>query len=79
MKIKDVFQIEINTEQPEDVVVKRLVDLGFSKSYWDVDIETKFVEVYLGLNCFSNYSSDIELSNLTSLLNFTNIIYENRK
>ena len=79
MKIKDVVQIEINEEQPEDVIVQRLVDLGFIKSYWDLDIETKFVEVYLGLNSFSNYSSDIELSNVISLLNFTNIIYENRK
>ena len=79
MKIKDVVQIEINEEQPEDVIVQRLVDLGFIKYYWDLDIETKFVEVYLGLNSFSNYSSDIELSNVISLLNFTNIIYENRK
>lgn len=70
------FCIEVNKEQPEWKVIQVLVQLGFQKAMWYDDIETSFVEVYVGLKAFSNYSSAVPKENILTLVEVTNRLYE---
>lgn len=79
MKSKEPIQIEINADQPEWKVVQRLVQLGFQKACWYDDLQTEHIEVYCGLGCFSNYSNKTEKDNVLTLLEFTNLVYEEIK
>ena len=49
-----VYQIEINSEQPEWKVIQKLVQLGSQKAMWEDEANTSFVEVYVPLRAFSN-------------------------
>ena len=73
------FCIEINKGQPEWKVIQVLVQLGFQKALWCDDVQSDHIEVYLGLNCFSNYSAKMEKDNLVTLSDFVNVVYEGRK
>lgn len=79
MNTNKPMQIEINAEQPECRVVQKLVQLGFQKAMWTDEIQSDHIEVYLGLYCFSNYSTKMEKDNLVTLSDFVNIVYEERK
>ena len=79
MNTNKPMQIEINTEQPEWKVIQVLVQLGFQKSLWCDDIQADHIEIYLGLNCFSNYSAKFKKDNLVTLSDFVNVVYEGRK
>jgi hypothetical protein len=73
------FCIEVNKGQPEWKVIQALVQLGFQKAMWCDDIETSFVEVYVGLKVFSNYSSKMPKENILTLVEVTNRLYEEQK
>ena len=70
------FCIEINKEQPEWKVIQVLVQLGFQKALWCDEMNTSFVEVYVGVNTFSNYSSVGLKENILTLVEVTNRLYE---
>ena len=72
----NVYQIEINPEQPEWRVIQRLVQLGFQKAMWEDEANTSFVEVYAPLRAFSNYTNHIQKDNIVTLEDFTNLIEE---
>ena len=74
MNIKKPVQIEINTEQPEWKVVQTLVQLGLQKAWWNDDLQTVYVEVYLGLGCFINRAIDAEKGNVLTLSDFTELM-----
>ena len=71
-----MFCIEINKEQPEWKVIQVLVQLGFQKALWCDEIETSFVEVYVGIKTFSNYSSKMRKTNTLTLAEVANRLYE---
>ena len=73
-----VYQIEINSEQPEWRVIQSLVRLGFQKSMWQGEINTNFIEVYISLKAFTNYSNNVSKDNVVTLLEFTNLVYEEK-
>lgn len=79
MNTNKPMQIEINTEQPEWKVIQKLVQLGLQKAMWDDGKQTDHVGVYLGLNCFSNYTVKMEKDNLVTLSDFINVVREERK
>lgn len=79
MNTNKPMQIEINTEQPEWKVIQKLVQLGLQKAMWDDEIQSDHVEVYIGLNCFSNYSAKMKKDNLVTLSDFINVVREERK
>lgn len=72
--IKKPFQIEINKEQSEWEVVQTLTQLGLQKTCWNNDLQTVYVEVYLGLGCFINRVIDAEKCNVLTLSDFTNLL-----
>lgn len=74
MSNKEPIQIEINAEQPEWKVVQKLVQLGFQKAMWDDEAKTSFVEVYVQLRVFSNYTNRMPKDNVVTLEDFTNFI-----
>lgn len=78
MSNKEPIQIEINAEQPEWKVVQKLVQLGFQKTMWDDGAETSFVEVYVQLRAFSNYTNRMSKDNVVTLEDFTNFLTENK-
>ena len=67
-----VYQIEINSEQPEWEVIQKLVQLGFQKAMLEDEAKTSFVEVYVLLRAFSNYTNHIQKDNIVTLEDFTN-------
>ena len=71
-----VYQIEINSEQPEWEVIQKLVQLGFQKAMWEDEAKTSFVEVYVPLRAFSNYTNHIQKDNIVTLEDFTNLMEE---
>ena len=71
-----VYQIEINSEQPEWEVVQKLVQLGFQKAMWEDEAKTSFVEVYVLLRAFSNYTNRMSKDNVVTLEDFTNLVVE---
>ena len=73
-----VYQIEINSEQPEWRVIQSLVRLGFQKAMWQGEINTNFIEVYISLKAFTNYSNNVSKDNVVTLLEFTNLVYEEK-
>ena len=79
MNTRKPIQIEVNVEQPEWRVIQKLVQLGLQKACWNDDIQADHIEVYLGLNCFSNYSAKMEKDNLVTLSDFVNVVREERK
>ena len=74
----NVYQIEINPEQPEWRVIQRLIQLGFQKALWQGEINTNFIEVYISLKAFTNYSNNVSKDNVVTLLEFTNLVYEEK-
>ena len=74
----NVYQIEINPEQPEWRVIQRLIQLGFQKAMWQGEINTNFIEVYISLKAFTNYSNNVSKDNVVTLLEFTNLVYEEK-
>ena len=70
------FCIEINKEQPEWKVIQVLVQLGFQKALWCDEMNTSFVEVYVGIKTFSNYSIKMQKENTLTLLEVINRLYE---
>ena len=74
----NVYQIEINPEQPEWRVIQSLVRLGFQKAMWQGEINTNFIEVYISLKAFTNYSNNMSKDNVVTLLEFTNLVYEEK-
>ena len=71
-----VYQIEINSEQPECKVIQKLVQLGFEKAMWEDEAKTSFVEVYVLLRAFSNYTNRMSKDNVVTLEDFTNLVVE---
>ena len=71
-----VYQIEINSEQPEWEVIQKLAQLGFQKAMWEDEAKTSFVEVYVLLRAFSNYTNHIQKDNIVTLEDFTNLVLE---
>ena len=71
-----VYQIEINSEQPEWEVIQKLVQLGFQKAMWEDEAKTSFVEVYVLLRAFSNYTNRMSKDNVVTLEDFTNLVVE---
>ena len=71
-----VYQIEINSEQPEWKVIQKLIQLGFEKAMWGIGAKTSFVEVYVPLRAFSNYTNHIQKDNIVTLEDFTNLMEE---
>ena len=71
-----VYQIEINSEQPEWKVIQKLVQLGFQKAMWEDEAKTSFVEVYVPLRAFSNYTNRMYKYNVATLEDFTNLMLE---
>ena len=71
-----VYQIEINSEQPEWKVIQKLVQLGFQKAMWEDEVNTSFVEVYVPLRAFSNYTNHRQKDNIVTLEDFTNLMEE---
>ena len=47
MLVSKVYQIEINSEQPECEVIQKLFQLGFQKVVWEGEAKTSFAEVYV--------------------------------
>ena len=78
MLSSNVYQIEINQEQPEWRVIQRLFQLGFQKAMWQGEINTNFIEVYISLKAFTNYSNNVSKDNVVTLLEFTNLVYEEK-
>lgn len=76
MLSSNVYQIEINPEQPEWRVIQSLVQLGFQKALWSNDVKTDFIEVYIPLSKFSNYSSKMSKDNVVTLKDFISICNE---
>ena len=74
-----IYQIEINSEQPEWKVIQKLVQLGFQKAMWEDESKTSFVEVYVPLRAFSNYTNRMSKDNVITLEDFTNLISEYEK
>ena len=74
----NVYQIEINPEQPEWRVIQRLIQLGFQKALWQGEINTNFIEVYISLKAFTNYSNNVSKDNVVTLLKNTNKEYEEK-
>ena len=74
MLVSKIYQIEINSEQPEWKVIQRLVQLGFQKAMWEDEAKTSFVEVYVPLKAFSNYTNRMSKGNVVTLEDFTNFI-----
>ena len=74
MNIKKPVQIEINKEQPEWKVVQTLVQLGLQKACWDDDLQTVYVEVYLGLGYFINRATNSGKGNILTLSDFTELM-----
>ena len=70
------YQIEINSEQPEWEVIQKLVQLGFQKAMWEDEAKTSFVEVYVLLRAFSNYTNRMSKDNVVTLEDFTNLVVE---
>jgi hypothetical protein len=70
------FCVEINKEQPEWKVIQALVQLGFQKALWCDEMKTSFVEVYVALKTFSNYSSKMHKENILTLTEVINRVYE---
>ena len=70
------FCIEINKEQPVWKVIQLLVQLGFQKALWCDEMNTSFVEVYVGIKTFSNYSIKMQKENTLTLLEVINRLYE---
>lgn len=70
------YQIEINSEQPECKVIQRLILLGFEKAMWEDEAKTSFVEVYVLIRAFSNYTNSMPKSNVITLEDFTNLMLE---
>ena len=71
-----IYQIEINSEQPECKVIHKLNQLWFEKVMWTDEAKTSFVEVYLPIRAFSNYTKHIPKDNIVTLEDFTNLISE---
>ena len=71
-----VYQIEINSEQPEWRVIQSLVRLGFQKAMWQGEINTNFIEVYISLKAFTNYSNNVSKDNVVTLKDFISICKE---
>ena len=71
-----IYQIEINSEQPEWRVIQSLVRLGFQKSMWQGEINTNFIEVYISLKAFTNYSNNVSKDNVVTLKDFISICKE---
>ena len=71
-----VYQIEINLEQPEWRVIQSLVRLGFQKAMWQGEINTNFIEVYISLKAFTNYSNNVSKDNVVTLKDFISICKE---
>lgn len=71
-----VYQIEINPEQPEWRVSQSLVRLGFQKAMWQGEINTNFIEVYIPLKAFTNYSKNVSKDNVVTLKDFISICNE---
>ena len=71
-----VYQIEINSEQPEWEVIQKLVQLGFQKAMWEDEAKTSFVEVYVPLRAFSNCTNRMSKDNVVTLEDFTNLVVE---
>ena len=71
-----VYQIEINSEQPECKVIHKLIQLGFEKAMWSDEAKTSFVEVYVPIRAFSNYTNRIPKDNVVTLEDFTNLMLE---
>lgn len=78
MSNKEPIQIEINAEQPEWKVIQKLVQLGFQKAMWDDEAKTSFVEVYVQLRAFSNYTNRMSKDNVLTLEDFTNFLTEDK-
>ena len=72
----NVYQIEINPEQPEWRVIQRLIRLGFQKAMWSDKAKTSFVEVYISIRAFSNYTNRMYKDNVATLEDFTNLMLE---
>ena len=68
------FSIEINKEQPEWKVIQKLVQLGFQKAMWEDESKTSFVEVYVPLRAFSNYTNRMSKENVVTLEDFTLLV-----
>ena len=71
-----VYQIEINSEQPECKVIQKLVQLGFEKAMWGIGAKTSFIEVYVPIRAFSNYTNRMPKDNIVTLEDFTNLMEE---
>ena len=71
-----IYQIEINSEQPELKVIHKLIELGFEKAMWGYGAKTSFIEVYVPLRAFSNYTNRMPKDNVIALEDFTNLISE---
>ena len=63
----NVYQIEINPEQPEWRVIQRLIQLGFQKAMWSDKAKTSFIEVYVPIRAFSNYTNRMPKDNIVTL------------
>ena len=76
MLVSRVYQIEINSEQPEWEVIQKLVQLGFQKAMLEDEAKTSFVEVYVLLRAFSNCTNRMSKDNVVTLEDFTNLVVE---
>ena len=72
----NVYQIEINPEQSEWRVIQSLVRLGFQKAMGQGEINTNFIEVYISLKAFTNYSNNVSKDNVVTLKDFISICKE---
>jgi len=68
------FCIEVNKEQPEWKIIQVLVQLGFQKAVWCDEMNTSFVEVYVGIKTFSNCSSKMKKENTLTLIETINLL-----
>ena len=76
MLSSNVYQIEINPEQPEWRVIQSLVQLGFQKALWSDKAKTSFIEVYVPIRAFSNYTNRMPKDNVVTSEDFTNLVLE---
>ena len=56
--------------------IQVLVQLGFQKALWCDEMNTSFVEVYVGIKTFSNYSIKMQKENTLTLSEVINRLYE---
>ena len=76
MLSSNVYQIEINPEQPVWRVIQSLVQLGLQKALWSDKAKTSFIEVYVPIRAFSNYTNRMPKDNIVTLEDFTNLVLE---